>query len=483
MILPMLKTPVFIFLILSSSAALALTTNGAKKISTEVERIIAKSGVPREHLGLFAAFDDEQLISLNSEKKFIPASITKIITAASTIRHFPPGFRFKTSLLSAGKIEGQTLKGDLVLLGGGDPSFVSENLWYLVNAFLRNEIKKIEGDIIVDDSLFDNQRYDLSRQKERVDRAYDAPVGAMSFNWNSVNIFVRPGNKVGEPAKVWADPENEYISIKNLVKTSTGKTAVAAERDGEAKDIGDLLIVTGSIGIGSKELVIYKNITQPNIWSGYNLKSFLAQRGIQLTGKVRSGVSPAEAKVLAQSESKAIQEVLADMNKFSNNYIAEMLTKDMAAYEESELQQRKMVSLEQGMAVLRKGLNKIGLANKDFDLVNPSGLTRENRVTAQLIYRVLNDVRSQFIYQPEFMSSLPIAGIDGTLKNRFKGGAGERWIRAKTGYLNGVVSLAGFAGRRDGSEIPFAFIYNGGTDESRIRTFFDKLATALAEVE
>ena len=90
-------------------------------------------------------------------------------------------------------------------------------------------------------------------------------------------------------------------------------------------------------------------------------------------------------------------------------------------------------------------------------------------------------MKSDFRYQPEFIASLPIAGVDGTLKNRFKGTAGERWVRAKTGFLTGVVSLAGFAGRSDGTVIPFVFIYNGSADEYQVRLLFDRLATSIVE--
>lgn len=164
----------------------------------KIDKIIQKSGISTDQLSIYIAGGEGSPItvsSINGEKKMIPASVTKLVTAAAVLKAFPPGTKFKTSLWSSAKIEDGVMKGDLYLRGGGDPSFVSENLWYLVNAFLRNDVRKIEGNIVVDDSLFDSVRFDSSRQKERVDRAYDAPTGAMSFNWNSVNVFVRPGKQ------------------------------------------------------------------------------------------------------------------------------------------------------------------------------------------------------------------------------------------------------------------------------------------------
>ena len=497
----------FSTLILSLNAG-ALSESSQQKISKELKKIISQSGIPEGHIGAFAANGDQILINQNSNKKYIPASITKIVTAASALKHFPPGYKFKTTLVSAASSVNESLKGDLFLVGGGDPSFVSENMWFLVNAFLRNQIKKIEGDLVVDDSLFDQQRFDPSRQKERVDRAYDAPVGAMSFNWNSVNIFIRPGGKAGEPAQVTLDPANEYVQLKNLVKTTAGKTSVSADREEDSQGPGDRIRVSGSIAVGSKEIVIYKNITQPDLWSGYNLRSFLQQRGITVTGKVRLGKAPTSAKVLAENESKPIQSILADMNKFSNNFVAEMFCKNISAVNifpegnseanEEEVSEKKELAqvaepsvgrtqapgtIANGMKVLSRYLEGIGVGKGEFELVNPSGLTRQNKMTPESLWKVLNDMRSNFLYQPEFMSSLPIAGVDGTLRKRFKDSSGERRVRAKTGFLTGVVSLAGYAGRRDGSEIPFVFIFNGSTDEAKVRSVFDKMAVALVEME
>lgn len=466
--------------ILGHRSAQALAPSWTVLENKKLEQIIKKSKISDSQMGLFIATGEGEGLVIKShqaDKKWIPASISKLTIAATTLSEFPPGTKFKTLIGSAGTIDHGVLKGDLILKGGGDPSFVSENLWFLVNAFTRTQIKIIEGDLLVDDSYFDRVRFDLSRQKERVDRAYDAPTGAMSFNWNSVNIFIRPGKKVGEPALVFSDPENDYIRLKAKVETikSGGKTSVSAERDEDAKGLGDVLIVNGKITLDSKELVIYKNVTQPDLWSGYNLKAFLKQRGIEIKGSVKAGLMPSSASILAEAESKPIEDVLSDMNKFSNNYIAEMLTKNVAAKE------KPPGTIESGMQIIRKFLTRIGLEPEQFEIYSPSGLTRENKMSARSLWKVLNYMKDQYRYGPEFMKSLPIAGIDGTLKNRMRDSSAERWVRAKTGFLTGVVSLAGYAGRKDGTVIPFVFIYNGSADESHVRGLFDQLAISLTD--
>ena len=134
-----------------------------------------------------------------------------------------------------------------------------------------------------------------------------------------------------------------------------------------------------------------------------------------------------------------------------------------------------------GMEVINEYMKGLGLAQDQYKLQNPSGLTRENRLSAQALWKVLWDMRSQLLYEPEYLASLPIAGVDGTLKKRMKGTPAEGWVRAKTGFLTGVVALAGYAGRTDGRVIPFVFIYNGPDDENKVRSAFDHAVEALVQ--
>lgn len=462
-----------------SNAATQDSGDWTKDSRAKIRKIIQKSGESEKHFGIFISEGHEggeEIFELNSNKKMIPASITKIATAAMVLNEFPPGTKFKTQLLSDGKIEKETLKGDLFLKGGGDPSFVSENLWFLVNSFLRTGVKRIDGHIFVDDSYFDDLRFDPSRQNVRVDRAYDAPIGAMSFNWNSVNIFVRPGGRAGEFATTYSDPENDYIELSSQVKTVAGANSdIQVDRIELANGTKDRILVKGQIGVDSKEIVIYKNITRPDIWAGSNLKSFLHQRGIEVTGIVKAQTTPANARLLAESESKPIEHILADMNKFSNNYVAEMLAKLAAA------KTNPPGTILKAMDKTKNFLIQLGIPRDSFEIKNPSGLTRDNQVTAKSLWLVLKEMNSQFQFQPEFFSSLPIAGVDGTLKKRMKETKGERWVRAKTGFLTGVVSLAGYVGRKNGDVIPFVMMYNGSHDEGQIRSTFDQICLALVE--
>ncbi len=433
--------------------------------------LIKKNRLNPDHFSFhWAKPDGTVILQHRSDILMLPASISKIATASAVLQSFAPGTKFKTQLKSSAKVEDGKLKGSLYLVGGGDPSFVSENMWFLVNSFKRTNVKEITGDICVDDSLFDSVRFDESRESVRVDRAYDAPVGAMSFNWNAMNVFVRP-TKASQEALVILDPENEYLRLDNSVKTKkSGAAEIQVDRTWNEKTKTDVVKVRGQIGENQKEAVIFANISQPDLWAGANLKSFLGQRGIQVKGSIKNCSASEPMEVLAEVESKPIEAILSDMNKFSNNFVAEMLTKNLATLTQ------KPATLSAGVARIQNHLKDLGFdLKKDFVILNPSGLTRDNKMTTYAMWRLLMLREKDFATMPEFIMSLPISGVDGTLKRRMKDELTFRQVRAKTGLLTGVVSLAGYATDSNGLPVPFAFIYNGPGDSSRARLVMDQM--------
>lgn len=493
--MPKVLLPVLVFTFLFSVTVEAKESKEELRLEAKRKRIeaeIKKSGLPKSSLGLIVTFHGDEgerdIYRLNSKKSFIPASLTKVVTASAALETLGHGHKFRTRLVSNAPIEKGVLKGDLYLVGGGDPSFVSESMWVLVNHFIRTGIQRIEGDVIVDDHRFDQVRFDPGRQPDRVSRAYDAPIGAMSFNWNSVNVYVRPGEAQGQPAKVYIDPDNEYIQLAAEATTSgkgSAKEIHVSRNKGPSREtasakklpMGDGIRVSGHIPLNHEEIVFYKSITQPDYWSGYNLVSFLNRRGVTVSGQVKTGRQPKQAQVLAEYESKPIRQVVADLMKFSNNYVAEMLTKNMAAEKKGTPAQ-----MEDGMDIIREYLQSLGIKKTDFSLTNPSGLSRRNTMRTEDLHKVLLTTKNKFDYFAEYLSSLPVAGIDGTLKRRMKGSSAEGWVRAKTGLLSGVSGLAGYAGDPKGGTMTFVFLYNGKNAKNwHARALFDRMAVALME--
>lgn len=472
-------------------SALGASSSGHWPLESKLRLLVQRSKISSGEVGIWVGRSQtsvasgsvagsnelQTLFSLNGDRQMIPASLSKLVTLGAALHQLQPTFKFKTLLMSDAKITNGHLRGSLFLKGGGDPSFVSEDMWFLVNELRRTGITDIDGDIVVDDSRFDRIRFGDDRQDQRVDRAYDAPVGAMSFNWNSVNVFVRPGEKTGDSARVFVDVASPYIRLKSDARTvaaGKGKT-ISIERTTDADFVGDVITVHGAIALDQPEVAVYKNITQPDLWAGYGLVEFLRQRAIQAHGSVKVGVTPKNPTVLATQESKPLSAIVADMAKWSNNFVAETLVKNLAA--ESGEQPATMAT---GLAQVRQYFESLGNRASDYKFINAAGFTRKNRLSAQHIGRFLEKVRTDFTFFPEYFAALPIAGVDGTLRKRMKATPAERWVRAKTGLLNGVVGLAGFAGHDDGTILSFALIYNGSGREDKARALFDQIAALLS---
>jgi D-alanyl-D-alanine carboxypeptidase/D-alanyl-D-alanine-endopeptidase (penicillin-binding protein 4) len=451
----------------------------ADDLNNQLKAIIKKHHFNENTLGLYIEDEGREIFKINATKVMIPASLTKIVTAAAVLNGLPMNKKFETKLMAKNNVKGGILVGDLCLKGGGDPSFVSEKMWFLVNELKRSDLTSIEGDLLVDATLFDSELYDVGRESVRVDRAFDAPISAASFNWNSTNIFIRAGGLVGAPARVWLDPQSDYLELENNTKTVSRSGVKTLEASRVKVGDHDKIIVSGTISLDGAESVIYKSISNPNLWIGMHMKEFMKQRGITLKGKVKISACAANSLTLAVSASKNLNEIISDMLKFSNNFVAEMLAKNLASENNTT-----PAHMKDGIEEIKKHMDHLGFERKSYELENVSGLTRANQFSAKQLAVVLNSVKNNFLIFPEFASGLPIAGVDGTLKNRMKtkmmDKSDQNLVRAKTGYLDGVVGLAGFVGRNNNSPLIFVFIFNGDYQQGMAaRPLFDDLINHL----
>ena len=454
-----------------------------EKIQASFNRIIKSSRISANEVGILVLDKNNTVVDVNAAKLMVPASLTKIVTAGAVLKKMPLTQKFPTQLKSAAKLENGALKGDLCLQGSGDPSFVSEKMWALVNDFTRSAITNIEGNLVVDASYFDTELYDSGRDSVRVDRAYDAPISATSFNWNSVNIYVRPGNAENEKAQIFLDPYSDYLELENKT-TTTKKTNVKNINVSRVKNgRKDKILVTGEISLGNPEIVFYKSITNPTLWTGSHLKEFLKQRSINLKGSVVEGVCDVASVTYATVDSKNLINIVSDMLKYSNNYVAEMLAKNAATLRPNFQKINKNASMKEGIELIKTYLDEIGMKRGSYVYTNVSGLNRENQFSAKQLSSILTHIQNDFLIYPEFLAGLPIAGLDGTLTDRMKNDERFNLIRAKTGYLDGVVGLAGYVGRLNKEPLVFVFMFNGNINKGLdARVLFDNLSKELLKI-
>ncbi|WP_408097363.1 D-alanyl-D-alanine carboxypeptidase/D-alanyl-D-alanine-endopeptidase [Peredibacter sp. HCB2-198] len=418
----------------------------------------------------------ETLIDINSNKKLTLASLSKVVTSYSVLQNFPLDHRFITRIKTDGRIVNSTLEGNLYLVGGGDPSFGMDGMNELVASLKKRGIKKITGAIIVDDSYFDNVRYDESRGDKRADFIYDAPVGAMSYNWNSIKVTVTPG-KNGEKAKVEIYPPNDYVKVSGSIKTKNGRSNdVIAERR-RKKNGENILHLKGSLGQSYGPLVFERNITDPDLWSGSNLVYMLRKEGIAFNEKVKNGMAPYSAMTLAEFRGKDTLGLLSDLNKDSNNHVAEMLAKAIA------VKNKKQGSIFEGVKIINQETQSLAITPQGYSFVSPSGLSPQNQISSANMLKILRGIAMNKKHYEVFMQSLPEAGVDGTLKKRKIASTKVEWVKAKTGFITGAIALGGYAKKNDGTLVAFSFIYNGSDKEQQVTDFYDQLIAEIMDKE
>ena len=198
-----------------------VTEEGVSSFRKSVNKILSNPCLRKNNYGIkiYSLDRGETLYEVRSDQLFIPASNTKILTTAVALKYLGHNYRFYTRLYTDGVLENSNLKGNLYIKGSGDPKLVTEQLWLLVNELRNLPIKKIEGNIIGDDSFFDHKKRLKTWVKNPGAQAYEAPLGALSFNFNTIKVYVTPGGKIGDPPVIVIEPDNKYIKVENNALT------------------------------------------------------------------------------------------------------------------------------------------------------------------------------------------------------------------------------------------------------------------------
>lgn len=455
---------------------------GVQRLKSEIESILPDNKKSLR-VGILAVSltKGDILYHRNADKPLIPASVSKVFTAFSVLKKLGPTATFKTQVYRTGSLVDGKLTGDLILKGGGDPSLVSERMWMLVNELVRSGIKSITGNLIADSTYYDEERTPDTRPTYLQDQAYNAPVGALSFNFNTTTIYVRSNEDVGKPPIIFTDPENSYIDVVNQATTgkADSENSITVKRTSFVKgDIGDTVLLRGSIPVNHKELRFYRNIVNPSLYTAHMFRTFWEKRGLELKGNAVEGKVPGNAKLVLEFDSLPIWQIIWGMNKFSNNFVADQLMKKLGADVWGP-----PGTLTKGLTALGDVLEDIGIARKSYTIIDGSGLTRKTAVSPRQIVSVLSAAHKDLAISAEFMASLGIGGEDGTLRSRLPSSKTRgSTVRGKTGTLDGANSLAGYLDTESGEQIAFAIILNDPKMKyGRMTGWIDNVAVALTK--
>lgn len=388
--------------------------------------------------------------ALDPDRPLHPASNTKLFTVAAALDRLGPDYTYQTDL-AAGELK-DGVADHVYLIGRGDPRFVSESLWRMVEvARYEAGLRAVRGDVVVDDTYFTDRVLAPGFDEKDTDSAYRAATGAMSLNFNSLVVYVRPGAKPGDPARVDVQPDCGYAVVEVTATTiRRGRTRV----DIRARPHADRtrVVVSGRIALDHPGVSARRRIDNPPLFAGLAARDMLRRAGVEVGGEVRVAAAPETRVLLARHESPALARLVADVNKLSNNFMAETLVRTLGAV------RRGKGSWEAGRAEVIDFLEKeVGLSG--FRYENGSGLFGDTAFSASQIVRLLRYMARRRPALPEFAASLAIAGADGTLDRRLRALEVGR-IRAKTGTLNGVVCISGYTYFADGTPAVFSLLMN-----------------------
>ena len=434
---------------------------------------------------LSASFQDvtsgAMLFSKDPDQKLCPASLTKLFTTAAALVDLGPEWAPYTTIGYTGEIKKGVLKGDLVFLGGGDSFLVSEELGRLVRELKQKGLELVEGNLLIDHSLYGHFEDKWRVQDTNSTGAYNAPLSAFAVNFNTVSVAISPG-ELGQKALMTLDPvplDNIQLENKTLTVSKGKKSSVTVTR--KILDSGKvLLIAEGPVSQESELLHFYRDLPQGET-SGYLVKAFLVEAGIKLSGKIRSQNQPVPSmRFFHKFKGRSLDQVLTGINKYSNNFMSDMLLLTLGQINDHSAKN----ILQQGLGTVRSFLKDTVHIKQDFVLQDGSGLSTQNLFSAKQVTDLLTYMAQQPLIFSYYLLTLPTPGGYGSLKNRFSSPKENEalMVQAKTGTLTApkvVSNLAGYLYVQK-KWVAFAILLNSKTQAdaqyvSKGRAFHEKL--------
>ncbi|MDR0815498.1 MAG: D-alanyl-D-alanine carboxypeptidase/D-alanyl-D-alanine-endopeptidase, partial [Bacteroidales bacterium] len=425
---------------------------------------------------------DAPLYNRNERRLCRPASNMKLLTAAAGLHRLTASYEFTTTLSYTGIIdETGCLSGDLYIIGGFDAEFTSAGLDSMVNMLEAIGIRRFDGTIYADVSAAEKVQWGKGWSWDDDTEAYQPYLTALPFNKGVVKLKVTPASPSRNPA-VHLEPNTEFIQLDNRATTTWKATEPTQEtlkfsRTGD--DAGNLIEITGAIATKAKPYERDVSVQSP---VGYVLTVFAEKLNAQFAGSRAVGggemVVPKQAAPVGKIR-HSLPEIIRQMNKESDNLNAEMLLYAIALQDGGQ-----PATTEKGIEQVEQLIKQLGFNPKNFSVVDGSGLSNQNYLTPELLVAVLKLMHQSSDFSL-FKSSLPEAGIDGTLKNRMKETAAYRKVFAKTGTLTGVSTLSGYIEAKNGHLLAFSIMVQNFTVKAReVNTkYIDKICEQIVNLK
>jgi len=412
-----------------------------------VENILKKYKVPLDSLSIYIKEHDatQPLAELNVDVPRNPASVIKVLTTFAGLELLGPSYTWETHFHIDGKLKDGVLDGNLIIEGGGDPFLVKETFWHILHTLQARGLKHIKGDLLIDDGLYADETGSTGDFDNKPYRVYNAFPDAALVNFRAHQFYFIPQtNKV----HIYADPHADNLQIINKVKLTKGKCR------GQHRLIKMIIFTQGSQTIvefkgnyprscGEQELL---RAILPNDQYLFGVfKSLWESMGGTITGTFGK-TSINGTKPIYIVPSKPLSEIITYINKYSNNVMARQLLLTIGKEKLDTIGTKAA-----GRRAIKDWLDNIGIPAPELVLDNGSGLSRNARITARTLGMLLEHANKS-PYQPEFFASLPLVGVDGTVKKRLNGKIPPGYVRIKTGLINDVRSMAGYVRSKNGND-------------------------------
>jgi serine-type D-Ala-D-Ala carboxypeptidase/endopeptidase (penicillin-binding protein 4) len=470
-------------------------------LSSRLDQILAAPQLARAFVGMrVVRLDDGQvLFARNADRLLVPASNMKLFTTALALSKLGPDYRLTTQIGAEAPLDPDgTLPGDLELVGGGDPSLSGRDYPYrnhaspssaysfrpieeLADQLVARGLKRIDGNVVGDDTRYVWKPEPGPWSSDSAAREYGAPVSALIVNDNTFALTLRPAARAGDLARIALRPPLENFAIDNRVVTiGRGVPKIEFYRSASGRE----LHLWGAIPKDDPGFTEALAIGDPALYAAEALRDALLRRGVAILGGVvarhhfpdETASAPRKLSiVLAQHDSPPLLEVLQVVDKVSQNLHAEVLLREVA------VASGRAGTPEAGLAVMGEFLKSIGISSEEYQFSDGSGLSRDTLVTPAAITRLLAHM-NQSAYREQWLNLLPIGGEDGTLRSRFQGHPEAHAIHAKTGTLDHVKTISGYADTPRYGRMAFSLLVNNFKEpSSNVTKTIDELVRGLLQ--